>query len=212
VIFHTLNTLMTVDLSAFYLDVSKDRLYTLGARSRARRSGQTAIYQIADGLARLAAPILSMTAEEVRRHLPGRREASVHLALFPERGSLDALDDEALMERWGRLIEIRDRVNASLEEARQQKTIGNSLAAHVELEASGNDRALLERYRGDLPMLFIASQVSLSKADGDTAEPTAITVHKADGTKCPRCWRIVPRLDNEGLCERCAEALAETVV
>ena len=86
-IFHALNTLMTVDLSAFYLDVSKDRLYTLGTRSHARRSGQTAIYQIADGLARLSAPILSMTAEEVWRHLPGRREGSVHLALFPERAT-----------------------------------------------------------------------------------------------------------------------------
>jgi isoleucyl-tRNA synthetase len=201
-----------VDLSAFYLDVSKDRLYTLGARSHARRSGQTTIYQIADGLARLAAPILSMTTEEVWRHLPGRREGSVHVALFPERGSLAALDDEALMERWGRLIGIRDRVNASLEEARQQKTIGNSLAAHVELSSSGEDKTLLERYGADLPMLFIASQVSLRAAGRDSAEATVITVHKAEGTKCPRCWRIVPRLDNEGLCERCAEALAETVV
>ena len=165
-IFQTLNTLLTVDLSAFYLDVSKDRLYTLGANSRARRSCQTAIYQIADGLTRLVAPILSMTADEVWRHLPGPREDSVHLALFPGSDELDRLFDAGLVERWSRLIEIRDRVNASLEEARQQKTIGNSLSARVELRAGSDEAALLDRYRDDLPMVFIASQVDLRSAGG----------------------------------------------
>ncbi len=211
-IFQTLNTLLTVDLSAFYLDVSKDRLYTLGSNSRARRSCQTAIYQIADGLNRLVAPILSMTADEVWRHLPGPREDSVHLALFPGSDELDRLIDAGLVERWSRLIEIRDRVNASLEEARQQKTIGNSLGARVELRAGGEDAALLDRYRDDLPMVFIASQVDLrSGAEGDGI-PTAITVGRADGAKCTRCWRIVPRVNQEGLCGRCVEALAEAVV
>ena len=211
-IFQTLNTLLTVDLSAFYLDVSKDRLYTLGANSRARRSCQTAIYQIADGLTRLVAPILSMTADEVWRHLPGPREESVHLALFPGSDELDRLVDAGLVERWSRLIEIRDRVNASLEEARQQKTIGNSLSARVELRAGRDEAALLDRYRDDLPMVFIASQVDLrSEAAGD-GRPTAIKVGRADGAKCTRCWRVVPQVNEEGLCGRCVEALAETVV
>jgi isoleucyl-tRNA synthetase len=134
----------------------------------------------------------------------------VHMALFPERESLEALEDRPLMDRWARLIEIRDRVNATLEEARQRKTIGNSLAARVELDASGEDAGLLERYRAELPMLFIASQVDLRRAGGDGQ--ISIAVERADGTKCPRCWRIVPRLDAEGVCDRCAEALAETVV
>jgi isoleucyl-tRNA synthetase len=211
-IFHTLNTLLTVDLSAFYLDVSKDRLYTLGANSRARRSAQTAIYQIADGLTRLVAPILSMTADEVWRHLPGSREGSVHLALFPTGAELDRLLAPDLIERWSRLIEVRDRVNAALEEARQQKTIGNSLSARVDLLAIGEEAELLYRYRDDLPMLFIASQVNLRKGDDAGESGSAITVRRADGTKCTRCWRIVPHVNDEGLCDRCVEALAETVV
>jgi isoleucyl-tRNA synthetase len=211
-IFHTLNTLLTVDLSAFYLDVSKDRLYTLGANSRARRSGQTAIYTIADGLSRLVAPILPVTADEVWRHLPGQREGSVHLALFPDRADLERLLDAPLMERWSRLIDIRDRVNASLEEARQKKTIGTSLGARVELDAAGDEAALLERYRAELPTLFIASQVDLRPGTDGDGRPTAIAVGRADGAKCPRCWRIVPRVNHEGLCDRCVEALAETVV
>jgi isoleucyl-tRNA synthetase len=211
-IFHTLSTLLTVDLSAFYLDVSKDRLYTLGTNSYARRSGQTAMYTIADGLSRLVAPILSVTADEVWRHLPGQREESVHLGLFPDRAVLEPLLDAALMERWARLIDVRDRVNAALEEERQKKTIGTSLGARVELEAAGEEGALLERYRAELPTLFIASQVDLRPGREDAERPTAIVVGRADGAKCPRCWRIVPRVNEEGLCDRCVEALAETVV
>jgi isoleucyl-tRNA synthetase len=210
-IFHTLNNLLTVDLSAFYLDVSKDRLYTLGANSRTRRSAQTAIYQIADGLTRLVAPILSMTADEVWRHLPGSREESVHLALFPAAAELDRLLAPELTERWLRLIEIRDRVNAALEEARQQKTIGNSLSARVELSAAGEEAELLHRYRDELPMLFIASQVDV-RSDGSVSPATMISVGRADGAKCTRCWRIVPHVNEEGLCDRCVEALAEAVV
>jgi isoleucyl-tRNA synthetase len=218
-IFHTLNTLMTVDLSAFYIDVSKDRLYTLGAKSAARRSAQTAIYRIADGLTRLAAPILPITADEIWRHLPGRREESVHLSLFPS--ELDALVDAALVERWERLIAVRDRVNAALETARQQKTIGNSLAARVELRAGGPLGSLLDTYRDDLPMLFIASQVDLHVDRSAAAGDFSVAIHRAQGTKCPRCWRIVERLVPAGgqrpaeqgdvLCDRCAEALAQAV-
>src|SRR5690606_37532114 len=129
--FQRLNHLTTVDLSAFYADVSKDRLYTFGAASRERRSAQTAMYIIADGLARLLAPILPVTTEEMWRHLPGEREASVHLAEFPPLADLQVWRDEALVARWKRLIEVRDVVNAALETRRQDKTIGTSLGARV---------------------------------------------------------------------------------
>jgi isoleucyl-tRNA synthetase len=211
-IFHTLNTLLTVDLSAFYLDVSKDRLYTVGTRSLARRSAQTAIFRMADGLTRLIAPILPVTADELWAVLPGRRLESVHLATFP--AEVEDLQDEALTGRWARLIEIRDEVNKALEGARQQKVIGNSLAARVDVRASGATAELLERYRDDLPMLFIVSQVKLERSpagDGDGAIEL-ITVHKADGVKCQRCWRFVDRVaadaEREGLCDRCVDALA----
>ncbi len=208
-IFHTLNALVTVDLSAFYIDVSKDRLYTFGARSDERRSAQTAMYRIADGLARLIAPVMPVTCEELWRHLPGRREDSVHLAFFPD--DLDALKDERVVSDWSRLIEVRDRVNVALETARQQKLIGNSLGARVMLTANGDTGALLDRHRDDLPMLFIVSAVQFSTG---ASEQIGIDVSKAHGHKCPRCWRIVPSLVSvpEGeICERCAEAVAETV-
>ncbi len=208
-IFHTLNGLVTVDLSAFYLDVSKDRLYTFAARSDERRSAQTAVYRIADGLTRLIAPVLPITCEELWRHLPGRREDSVHLALFP--ADVGQLLDAGLAEKWTRLIEVRDRVNVALETARRQKVIGNSVGASVRIRAGGAIGELLERHRPDLPMLFIVSDVQLERVPDDTL---SVDVVKADGTKCPRCWRTVPELVQalEGeVCGRCADAVAQIV-
>ncbi len=209
-IFQRINQLTTVDLSAFYADVSKDRLYTFAPGSPERRSAQTAMLTIADGLARVIAPILPVTADEMWRHLPGRREASVHLAEFPLRQSIDALIDAALVERWQRLIGIRDEVNRALEGARQAKTIGNSLGARVALRAGGATAALLDRYNDDLPMLFIVSQVTL-EITGSTEDLLHIDVTRAEGHKCARCWRIVDAIssdpDTDGLCERCIRAV-----
>ncbi len=204
-VFHAINEFMTVDLSAFYLDVSKDRLYTLGAESTDRRSAQTAMHHIADGLTRLVAPILSITADEVWAQLPGAKEDSVHLALFPS--GTDAWLDDELVGRWRTLLDVRGRVNAVLEEARQLKTIGTSLQARVTLSASGDLLSLLERHAAILPMLFIASTVRLERGAGDLT----VSVARADGEKCPRCWRYVtdtvPDGDLAGLCPRCVEAI-----
>ena len=205
-IFQTVNQYMTVDLSAFYADVSKDRLYTFAASSDERRSAQTAMYIMADGLARLLAPILPITADELWRHLPGSRDASVHLADFPR--DVDGLRDEALTRKWERLLAVRDEVNRSLEVARQAKEIGTSLGAHVTLRAGGSTGALLTDYEADLPMLFIVSQVTLEPAGSDEL---SVAVSRAEGDKCQRCWRIVPDVsrdpDTEGLCSRCIDAL-----
>ena len=126
------------------MDVSKDRLYTFRAGSHERRSAQTAQYLIADGLARLVAPIRSVTAEEVWTYLPGRREASVHLADFPS--GTDAWIDAALEARWSALLDIRSTVNAALELARAEKTIGAPLTAHVSVAAPADVYDLLARY------------------------------------------------------------------
>jgi isoleucyl-tRNA synthetase len=209
VIFQRLNHLMTVDLSAFYADVSKDRLYTFAATSPERRSAQTAMYTMADGMARLLAPILPVTADEMWRHLPGTREESIHIAEFPQKPAVDAMRDADLVARWERLIAVRDEVNRSLEAARQSKTIGTSLAAHVALRASGETAALLETYRDQLPMLLIVSQLDVAAHGGDS--PLDVTVTRAEGDKCPRCWRTVLTVSTEpetlGLCERCMGAL-----
>ena len=134
-VFQTANQFITVDVSAFYVDVTKDRMYTFGASSEARRSGQTAMFIVVDGLARLLAPILSVTMDELWRGLPGPREASVHMALFPR--DLDAYADPALVERWAGLGAVRDAVNIALEQKRQEKAIGGNLSAAVEVVASG---------------------------------------------------------------------------
>ena len=208
-IFQAVNECVTVDLSAFYVDVSKDRLYTFRADSVERRSAQTAQYLIADGLTRLMAPILSSTAEEIWRHLPGRREPSVHLAEFP--GDTGAWVDPALEARWSQLLEVRDAVNAALEVARNDKTIGAPLTAHVSLAAPDDRYDLLARYAADLPMLFIVSGVTVGR--GEPGAPLRPVVARASGEKCPRCWRYVtetaPDANLAGVCLRCADALGD---
>ena len=210
-VFQSVNQYTTVDLSAFYADVSKDRLYTFAAGSPERRSAQTAMFVIGDGLTRLIAPILPMTTDELWRHLPGKREESVHLAEFP--ANLDGWQNPDLVARWERLMEIRDEVNRALETERQAKTIGNSLGAKVTVKARGEDSRLLDRYRDDLAMLFIVSQASVERLEGD-GTGVDVAVSRAEGSKCPRCWRIVPTVstaaDTEGLCDRCVDALQGT--
>ena len=208
----TLNMLATIDLSAFYVDVTKDRMYTLGARSRERRSTQTAMYMICDGLARLLAPILPVTADDLWRHMPGPRSESVHLEEFPKVDHLLAPDVVAV---WDRLMEVRDQVNAALEDKRKNKVIGNSLGASVTLTATGPIAALLEQYRDQLPTLFIVSDLTLNLGETEGADQVRVDVGKARGVKCERCWRYVPSVRTEpdwsGICDRCVDALAEPV-
>jgi isoleucyl-tRNA synthetase len=209
-VFQVANQFITVDVSAFYVDVTKDRMYTFGAGSAARRSGQTAMFTVVDGLARLLAPVLSVTMDELWRGLPGRREASVHLALFPQ--GLAALANPALIERWTGLGAVRDAVNVALEQRRQEKVISGNLSAAVELVAAGAEADLLDHYLPFLPTLFGVSAVTVSRG---TSDGRRVEVTRADGVKCDRCWRVVPAVssapDRSGLCPRCVDALAEAV-
>jgi isoleucyl-tRNA synthetase len=210
VVFHAINALVTVELSAFYVDVSKDRLYTLAAGSPSRRAAQTTMYVIVDGLVRLLAPILPVTAEQLWKVLPGTRELSVHEALFPDAAELARLQDAAPVADWERLLDLRAEVNAAIEEQRKARVIGNSLMAGVTIEASAADLPLLEKYAGSLATLFIVSAVELVPAAA-----TRVAVKRVDGAKCERCWRYVTAVSaeaaREGLCERCIEALADSV-
>jgi isoleucyl-tRNA synthetase len=214
-IFQGINAFTAVDLSAFYADVSKDRLYTFAAAARERRSAQTAMYLMADGLARLLAPILSFSADEFWGYLPGAREDSVHLALFPARDALEPMRDPALMATWEGLIKIRDRVLGEIEPLRKDKQIGSSLQAKVVLTAGPAELELLRSRAADLPMLFIVSDVELRPAEapaGAKAGEMQITIEKAPGVKCERCWRYVPAVSPDaGICDRCQNALAEAV-
>ena len=177
------------------------------------------MYLIADGLTRLMAPILSFTADELWRYLPGAREESVHVALFPAGDALDAMTDRALLDRWTRLTSLREQVLAEIEPLRKSKQIGSSLQARVVVSATPAELALFEQYARQLPMLFIVSEVELRPAPPEVeaqgeARPR-VSIERATGVKCERCWRYVPSVSSEpawaGLCERCQDALAETV-
>ncbi len=202
---HAVNEFVTVELSALYLDVSKDRLYTFRADSVERRSAQTTLYVLANGLVRLLAPILSMTADEIWSRLPGTREPSVHMADFPS--SPESWIDDGLDSHWEALSDVRHTVNETLERSRADKVIGAPLTAHITLTAGGDLFRLLQAAETELPMLCIVSQVSL-RHSGDG--PLTVEVAHASGDKCPRCWRFVPVLTGSGedaVCERCADAL-----
>lgn len=220
---HTVNNYLTVDVSAFYVDISKDRLYTLAPRAPGRRSAQTVLHAIAEGVTRLLAPVLPMTCDELWRHLPGTDADSVHLADFP--ADPGSLVDRGLIARWDRLLALREAVNGELEKLRQDKAVGTSLEAAVTLTADGGLADLLEAHRDDLATLFITSAVTLrpgAPADDGSAGAVhhdadgcaRIEVGRAEGAKCPRCWRrVMPRdaaPDPTGaVCDRCTTALAD---
>jgi len=215
VLYHAVHNFCGVDMSSFYLDILKDRLYTTAPKSRERRSAQTAMYLILDTLTRLIAPVLSFTADEIWWQLPGKREESVHLAAFPRFEA--GLRDAALEERYKQLMTVRGDVMKALEVARTAKTIGSSLEAKVRLAApAGAWRELLQQYAAELPMLLIVSQVELvdTLAEGTPGEELAelrIAVTRADGEKCERCWNYATSVgaasDHPTLCSRCDAAL-----
>jgi isoleucyl-tRNA synthetase len=207
-VYHALYNFATVTLSARYFDIIKDRLYTFAPRNKARRSAQTALLKIGDALARMLAPLLVFTADEIWENLPNRNEPAVHLAEFP-----GASDDsqEILGANWERLFAIRDEVLRALEEARVAKHIGSSLEAKVTLNASGSALELLQQHQKDLRYLFIVSEVEL--AESKEKESVSINISIADGAKCERCWNYSTRVGESDLyptvCERCVAALRE---
>jgi isoleucyl-tRNA synthetase len=220
-VFHALHDFAVVELSAFYFDILKDRLYTFAPRNHARRSAQTAIYSIASALLRLAAPILVYTAEEIWKFFPrpaGEPE-SVHMARFPDAAALGTGLHSVKTERWELLRSVRNEVLKALEAARNAKTISGGLEARVILSAQGDLAGLLEEYAEWLPALFIVSQVELSFTSAgavfrsEAVPGLEVSVRRADGAKCERCWnystRVGENADYPTICERCTAALAE---
>jgi isoleucyl-tRNA synthetase len=219
-IYHRVNHFCIVDLSAFYFDVLKDRLYIFAPKSQGRRSAQTAIWRIGDALVRLLAPILSFTSEEVWQYLiktPSPAE-SVHLAQFP--GAAEILGDAGipatdakLDEEWMTLRSVRDEVLKALEEARNSKLIGTGLEAQVVITAADPVYSLLQRHAVGLRYLFIVSAVSVLQGSGNGTSSLHVEVKKADGLKCERCWNYSTRVGedkaNPTLCERCSAVLKE---
>jgi isoleucyl-tRNA synthetase len=216
-IYHRVNHFCIVDLSAFYFDVLKDRLYISAAKSKARRSAQTATWRIGEALVRLLAPILSFTCEEVWQYLPraSDRAESVHLATFPTAteilGGNVKERDEQHGKDWTTLRSVRDEVLKALEEARNQKLIGTGLEAQVALTASDPVYSLLSSYSEQLRYLFIVSAVSLQQGSGNGTGGVRVEVKKAEGQKCERCWNYSTHVGEDKnyptVCERCSAVL-----
>ncbi len=209
-VYHAVNEFAIVDLSNFYIDVLKDRMYTFAPTSLARRSGQTVLWQITETLVRLVAPILSFTADEVWEYLPatGGREASVHLALFPKPDEIYSADPAPLLEEWKQIFGLRDASMVKLEEARQEKRIGKGLEAELEIRVTGNPLEIFRKYSSNLKEILNVSKVTVIEDLSNT-----VVALPASGHKCARCWNFMPEVSNYGIwenvCTRCQNALKE---
>ncbi|HEY6007512.1 MAG TPA: isoleucine--tRNA ligase, partial [Geobacteraceae bacterium] len=215
VLYHAVNAFCTVEMSAFYLDILKDRVYTSRTDSVERRSAQTVMYLVLDALVRLTAPVLSFTTDEVWGYMPGSREASVHLAGFPPLAP--QVKDDALVGRWEQIIRVRGEVSKALEQARVAKTIGHSLDAAVTIAAPAELLAFLREYAGELKSIFIVSKVELvAELEGEAfaaegIEGMRIRVTAAPGEKCERCWCYDEELGTDAehptICPKCLAAV-----
>ncbi len=221
VVSHLINDFCVVELSNFYLDIIKDRLYCSGKNSLERRSAQTALFLILDTLTKMFAPILAFTCDEIWLAMPHRSEDDARNVVLNEMNkpfAEYALDD-AEMAKWDALISVRNDVNGVLEKARADKRIGKPLEASVTLRASGESKAVLDRISDmDLKELLIVSECLIAEdGDADADAVTAsgsynagltVSVKEAEGTKCPRCWMHSREADPEtGLCPRCKAVL-----
>ena len=219
--FYTLYNYCTVDLSALYLDVLKDRLYTSKRESKERRSAQSAMYTILDAMARLLAPILTFTAEEIWTALPAYqgKEKSVHLTMFPE--VKHQFRNPDLAESWKTMIAIRSEIARAIEIARKNKVLGHSLEASVDISPPEDLRHFLEAHREDMRVLSIVSQLNIVDRDGISDpyrsgefEGLMIGVTKARGQKCNRCWiyseSVGTDTEHPAICGRCLQTLRAT--
>ncbi len=209
VVSHAINEFCVVDMSSFYLDIIKDRLYCDEHDGLSRRAAQTAMFLILDTLTKLFAPILAFTCDEIWLAMPHRACDDARNVLLNEMNkpfAEYALNDEA-MARWDTLIALRQDVNAALESARAEKLIGKSLEAAVTLTPNAEGAKALKALEGmDLAELFIVSQVDVAPAaEGETA--FAVSIAAAEGEKCPRCWRVTKSSHPDCLCPRCVRVL-----
>ena len=193
-----------VELSSFYLDYGKDILYIEGEDSHKRQSMLTVLYTVLSKSVRLLAPILSFTAEEVYDNMPYEYAESVHLTDFPAK---NVIEDAALEAKWDKLLEVRDDVNKALEESRNEKVIGKSLEAAVEVYSNDAEVVELLNSVANLNQFFIVSKVEVKENDGVSYDLATVKVTKAEGHRCERCWNIVDEVNEEGLCPRCASIL-----
>ena len=209
-VYHSIHKFCVVDMSNFYLDVLKDRLYTEKADSKQRRAAQTAMYLILDSLTRMLTPILAYTADEIWRYLPHRAADDAENVLYNSMPSTVAIDvDDDFIAAWDRIHELRDTVKKSLEVVIKEKVVKSSLETCVTLKASGEEYDFIQKVLPELKSVFIVSEVKLEKADGELE----VEVTKAEGEKCERCWAYSTTVGSDAehptLCARCAAILGQ---
>lgn len=207
IVYSTMRDFCTIDLSNFYLDILKDRLYVEKADSESRRAAQTVIYNILRTMTLYLAPVISFTAEEIWGYMPRSEKDDAESVFFnklPEKSGVSA--DEEFMEKWEKIDELRDIVNKALEEARGQKLIGKSLEAKVTLNCGRDWYEFAKSVENDLVAAFIVSAVSVEKSEFDGVD---VKVEVAPGEKCERCWThsdtVGKCAEHPTLCARCAE-------
>lgn len=208
IVYHAIHNFCVVDMSNFYLDVLKDRLYTEKADSKARRAAQTSIYIILNAMTRMIAPILAYTSDEIWKYMPhSSKEKAEHVIYNEMPEKVDISIDDDFMAFWDEIHELRDDVKKSLETFIKDKTIKSSLEAKVTLGASGDKLAFLKKAENELATAFIVSEVEIV----DNSSELEIRIDKAEGEKCERCWVISKTVgensDHPTLCSRCCENL-----
>ena len=219
-VFHTLHNFCVVDLSNFYLDVLKDRMYASVQEGQLRRSAQTVFFHLAEGIVKLMAPILSFTAEEIWEYLPGSRPESVFLSRFPT--PEDQWEDPALEQRYMELLRIREVATKALEEMRQDKEIGNSLEAEVKINCVKPETVdFLLSFGPALADLFIVSKTVVNVTEAlpegsvqDERTPgVGVQVVRTAWAKCERCWKFTADVgasqDHPTICGRCTQVLEQ---
>lgn len=208
-VYHSIHNFCVVDMSNFYLDVLKDRLYTEKADSASRRVAQTTIYMILDAMTRMISPILAYTSDEIWRYMPHGSNCDKECVLFNEMpAKVDVDIDAEFMARWDRIHELRDLVKKSIEVAVKNKLIKSSLESKIVLTCGGDNYEFVNSVLGELTAVFIVSKVELVKGDSDEIN---VVVEKAEGEKCERCWvysdTVGQNSEHPTLCARCAEIL-----
>ena len=208
IVYHSIHNFCVVDMSNFYLDVLKDRLYTEKADSKLRRAAQTAIYLILNAMTRMLAPILAYTSDEIWKYLPHAANEQAEHVIFNEMpAKLDLDVDDSFMAYWDEIHALRDDVKKSLETIIKDKTIKSSLEAKVTLCAGGDKLAFLKKAENELAAAFIVSEVVIEDNGGELD----IAVEKAEGEKCERCWIISRTVGADSthptLCAHCCETL-----
>ena len=208
-VYHSVHNFCVVDMSNFYLDVLKDRLYTEKADSKSRRAAQTAIYIIVDAMTRMISPILAYTSDEIWKYMPHTAENNTENVVFNDMPQEIAISvEDGFMAKWDRIHELRDTVKKSLEAFIKDKTIKSSLEATVTLSANGEALEFLNSVKDELAAAFIVSAVIVNESDNAEIQ---VAVEKANGGKCERCWSISETVgtndEHPTLCSRCCEIL-----